>query len=332
MIQYTRKILLALAMVLQVYYVAAQTNTFPASGDVGIATTSPRGALDVAKYIPSGALGTIFGRLLEGDNEGNGTFLGVRGYATNVLNSRSFAIIHNFYGQTNSSINFLRGSAMTGGAISFSTNSDIERMRIDHLGNVGIGTTNPLSKFQIATSDKTGEIRIGGANGVNSGRVFIAADMVNDRSYIDVYGDNTFKKLFIDASVLALNNVSSGNVGIGTANTQGYKLAVNGSIRAKEIKVESANWPDYVFTEDYKLPTLAETETHIKEKGHLPGIPSATEVKKNGVELGEMNKKLLEKIEELTLHLIETKKRDDTQQAEIEALKKTLVALVTDKK
>ncbi|WP_276090974.1 hypothetical protein [Pedobacter sp. JY14-1] len=101
----------------------------------------------------------------------------------------------------------------------------------------------------------------------------------------------------------------AGNVGIGTTNPT-ERLSVKGKIRAQEVKVELANWPDYVFAKDYALPTLAETERHIKEKGHLPGIPSAAEVKENGVELGDMNKKLLQKIEELTLHLIEMKKEN----------------------
>jgi hypothetical protein len=100
---------------------------------------------------------------------------------------------------------------------------------------------------------------------------------------------------------------SLGKVGIGTADTRGYRLAVNGKIRAQEIKVEASPWPDYVFEKSYRLPGLLETEKHIKEKGHLPGIPSAAEVKANGIDLGEMNAKLLQKIEELTLYLIENK-------------------------
>ncbi len=101
------------------------------------------------------------------------------------------------------------------------------------------------------------------------------------------------------------------NVGIGTTDTQSYRFAVNGKIRAQEIKVEASPWPDYVFTKDYPLPTLQQTEQHIKEKGHLPGIPSAAEVKANGINLGEMDAKLLQKIEELTVHLIEMKKKNE---------------------
>ncbi|UIR54604.1 hypothetical protein LZQ00_09990 [Sphingobacterium sp. SRCM116780] len=99
-----------------------------------------------------------------------------------------------------------------------------------------------------------------------------------------------------------------GYVGIGTT-TPKEALSVNGNIRAKEIKVETTNWPDYVFEEDYKLPSLTETEQFIKENKHLPEVPKASEVEENGVSLGEMNKILLQKIEELTLHLIEKDKR-----------------------
>lgn len=105
-----------------------------------------------------------------------------------------------------------------------------------------------------------------------------------------------------------LRITSQGNVGIGTA-TPAEKLSVNGKIRAREIKVETANWPDYVFLPSYKIPTLPEIEKYTQENGHLPGIPSAKEVAQNGVELGDMNKKLLQKIEELTLHLIEKDKQ-----------------------
>jgi hypothetical protein len=121
-----------------------------------------------------------------------------------------------------------------------------------------------------------------------------------------------------------------GNVGIGTT-TPSERLSVNGNIRAKEVKVETANWPDYVFAKEYKLPTLQETEKHIKEKGHLPGIPSAAEVEKNGIELGDMNKKLLQKIEELTLYLIEKdkemkmiRKENEMQREDIKYLKSKL--------
>ncbi len=112
----------------------------------------------------------------------------------------------------------------------------------------------------------------------------------------------------------------SGNVGIGTTNPNGWKLAVNGQIRAKEIKVETG-WSDFVFYDDYKLPTLLEVENHIKENGHLKDIPSAKEVEENGIFLGEMDSKLLQKIEELTLYTIQQEKKIEQQTKEIEKLK-----------
>jgi len=100
-------------------------------------------------------------------------------------------------------------------------------------------------------------------------------------------------------------NYLNGNLGLGTTDTKGFKLAVNGKIRAQEIKVEATNWPDYVFEEGYDVGKLEELESYIKAYKHLPEMPGAKEVESNGVDLGEMNKLLLKKIEELTLHLIE---------------------------
>ncbi len=104
-------------------------------------------------------------------------------------------------------------------------------------------------------------------------------------------------------SMIIANN---GNVGIGTANPT-YKLSVNGNVRSKEVVVESA-WADYVFEKDYQLTSLKETEEFILANKHLPGIPSAKEIQENGLALGDVQKKMMGKIEELTLHLIALEK------------------------
>jgi hypothetical protein len=109
---------------------------------------------------------------------------------------------------------------------------------------------------------------------------------------------------------IALHANSSGYVGIGTKNPT-ERLSVKGKIRAQEIKVEAdnnTNWPDYVFKKDYPLPKLADVEKHIHEKGHLPEVPSAKEVEKEGIALGANQAVLLKKIEELTLYMIDMQK------------------------
>ena len=135
----------------------------------------------------------------------------------------------------------------------------------------------------------------------------------NGSCYINYSGDLRYRNGSMTDDVPVVLFSKDNNVGIGTLDPQGYKLAVNGTIRAKEIKVDS-DWADFVFKKDYKLPTLGEVKKHIEEKGTLPGIPSESDVKANGVSLGEVNALLLQKIEELTLYVIK-------QQEEIEQLK-----------
>ncbi|PWG78069.1 hypothetical protein DDR33_24160 [Pararcticibacter amylolyticus] len=105
---------------------------------------------------------------------------------------------------------------------------------------------------------------------------------------------------------------NDGTVGIGTSDTKGYMLAVGGAVIAESVKVQlKGSWPDYVFTPEHKLPALQEVENYIQKNRHLPEIPAAEEINKQGIELGEMNAKLLKKIEELTLYVIELRKEVD---------------------
>ena len=113
-----------------------------------------------------------------------------------------------------------------------------------------------------------------------------------------------------------------GKVAIGTTDFSGnHKLRVEGSIGAREIKVEASGWSDFVFENDYDLRTLEEVEKHINENGHLPEIPNEAEVTENGINLGEMNDKLLQKIEELTLYMIDVNKRVNQLETENQELK-----------
>ena len=116
---------------------------------------------------------------------------------------------------------------------------------------------------------------------------------------------------------------NNGNVGIGTANP-GYKLDVNGIIRTNEIKVTAGGGADFVFEEDYNLLSLKQVEQHIKENKHLPGIPPAKKLTEEGVSLGDMQTKLLQKIEELTLYTLQQQKQIKMQQKRIEELEKRM--------
>lgn len=121
---------------------------------------------------------------------------------------------------------------------------------------------------------------------------------------------------------------NTGKVTVGTDqydNDPNFIFYVKKGIKAEQVKVENpaANgWADYVFKKEYKLNSLEEVERHIQEKGHLSNIPSADEVVKNGINLGEMDAKLLEKIEELTLYSIEQNKQIKSQSEKIEKLEK----------
>jgi hypothetical protein len=106
-------------------------------------------------------------------------------------------------------------------------------------------------------------------------------------------------------------------IGNGVIAPTGFKFAVDGKAIMEEVVVLNTEyWPDYVFEKDYQLETLVEAENFIADNGHLSGIPSASEVKENGISLGQMNSALLKKIEELTLHMINMNK-------EIQELKKS---------
>ncbi|MFC1617354.1 hypothetical protein ACFL2K_03950 [Candidatus Margulisiibacteriota bacterium] len=208
---------------------------------------------------------------------------------------------------------------------------DTDVMTIKHNGNVGIGTTNPQSILDIV-NERHSNIRINSGINYQSWLLFSRGGQGKWAISNGHTGDALTFYDYANAKVRMLIN-TAGNVGIGTTPPKpGYKLTVNGGIYAESIRVRNdvavntltlqpKTWSDFVFEDDYNLMPLAEVENKIKKQKHLPGIPSEAEVKKNGVSVGEMQAKLLQKIEELTLYVIELKKENETQSQEIEGLK-----------
>lgn len=148
----------------------------------------------------------------------------------------------------------------------------------------------------------------------NNGKIgFYTREITGSAYEISDAGLSSYQRMFI-------NDI--GQVGINTNDTKGYQFAVNGSSIFTSVKVKLyGNWPDYVFKRDYELLSLSELEKFIQKNSHLPGIPSATDVEKNGLDLGVNQAALLKKIEELTLYIIEQKKEIDEMKVAINDLK-----------
>jgi len=188
-----------------------------------------------------------------------------------------------------------------------------ELMRIKGNGNVGMGETNPSYKLTVNSQNNTGT-----AAALLHGQYYgvsISSESSTSSYYaLNVLGGTTS----YGGSGASLFYVrADGNIGIGTTNPGTYKLAVNGGIHSQSVNVDLTGWSDYVFKQGYILPSLTEVKTYIDQNHHLPDMPSEQEVIKEGVNLGEMNKLLTKKVEELTLYLIEKDKTEKQQQEKI---------------
>lgn len=199
--------------------------------------------------------------------------------------------------------------------IKIGNNTGYHKLVILNNGNIGVGTSNPSSKLCVHAS-ADGSLISGITTYASYAKIFEVSQEASDGFlYLRSALGKTNIKLSGSAST---PSYFLSNVAIGTINPGNYKLAVEGIIGAREIKVTLDTWSDFVFNTDYKLRSLNEVEHFIKTNKHLPEIPSEKEVKEQGISLGEMNAKLLQKIEELTLYMIELKKGNDDLRKRIE--------------
>lgn len=204
---------------------------------------------------------------------------------------------------SNSGIGVTTGSANTFlGSASGDSSSGSENLYLGYFA--GSGASGSRNIF----------IGYGAGFGLNtSNKLVVSGD---DYANPIIYGDFTTNKV-------GIGNVTTFPSTVGGVNVSAYKLFVEGGILTKEVRV-ATTWADYVFEESYTLPTLEEVESHIKEKGHLMNVPSAQTVETQGISLGEMAKIQQEKIEELTLYILEQHKINKKQSEELQFLKQRM--------
>jgi len=193
-----------------------------------------------------------------------------------------------------------------GGFGDFSSNT----VNLAVTGTTGIGILRPSANFHVYSPGST--------NPINAMKIEVATFTTianaNNSSFLTVRD--------IGSGTTAFIIKGNGNVGVGTSSPDAL-LAVKGAIHANEVRVDlSVPGPDYVFESDYKLASLEEIKNYIDQNKHLPEIPSAKEMEKNGVQLGEMNMLLLKKIEELTLHILEQERKIQEQEKRIQRIEK----------
>lgn len=258
------------------------------------------------------ALGINSMQFLNISSEGNNVALGIN----------SMRDVVNGSGNTALGASSLRATGATAG-VALNGNTAIGFQNFLYLSNGSNNTVLGRRSFCIM---KTGSnnISIGSNNLCSTAEGNSNIYIGNNITPLNTIPNN---ELNIGNWIFGLNGKISigGRANLTCSDCSEYSLFVKNGIRAEKVKVDiaSANgWADYVFVKGYKLNSLEEVEKHILEKGHLPNVPTAKEVVENGINVAEMDAKLLEKIEELTLYSIEQNKRIKKLQEENSELKK----------
>jgi hypothetical protein len=296
--------LLVLAVLFSALSSFAQ-NTFPATGNVGIGTTSPASALDV-----NGAIS------LKGINVNESKVIPVTSDGTYVV--ASGARIKGTYILNFEAANRVQTVTIIANATQFDYNSSLSV-----LSNVSYNNAVVMANFRLVFSADNSVVYLVFDIANRNGGTSVNALFNGTGVYAPSWG-GTLPASPTTAGVYPLV-INMGNVGINTTDTKGYKFAVNGNAIATSMTVKLyANWPDYVFKPSYQLPSLTEVKTFIDQNQHLPDMPSEAEVAKDGLNLGEMNKLLVKKMEEMTLYMIEAKEEINELKKQVQDLKKQI--------
>lgn len=284
------------------------------SGNVGIGTNIPEFKLDVVRF------GNAQVRVCN-----NGGIAGATFRMTDGLSGADFAFKSTSIGGFK-----IRDIAHAMDVVYIEGNSAANCIYINSAGNVGIGTSTPTYKLSLEGDfyhqDYYPFIYMNNTqSGGNAGITFRQNGAY--RAWLFYDDGESLLRLNAEAGGGGRNDLvilSNGHVCLGTTNdAAGYRLSVYGKVACEEVLVDLiADWPDYVFSEGYNLMSIKDLERSIQENNHLPGIPSSSEVEENGFELGDMQRRLLEKVEELTLYTIEQEKKIERLEQKIAEMEK----------
>jgi len=305
----------------------------PSSVSIGVSAGQFSSGTGFNTYIGQNAGRGISTTIL---NSGNyNTFVGAFAGSSNTMGNRNTILGSEASTYGNSSNNTLIGSyaGINGNG------SILIGKQAGHAGSGSYGNNNIFIGNDTGYEDGDhgdNNIYIGHGSGFSEyGGNKLIIDNVGETYNAFIWGDMANDQLKFHAKVGISNggafNDTFGNfpTTAGSVNVSNYNLFVKGGILTEEVRVTLVSqWADYVFDKNYKLMNLTDVEDFISNKGHLPNVPSAKEVKENGIELGEMTKIQQEKIEELTLYIIEQNKINQSQSKEIEELKAQMKLLL----